>query len=147
MAQLSEHFSDQELGVAGAEQAIIDNAIFLCQKVLEPVRAKFGVVRVHSAYRDPAHNAKVGGKTVSFHLFTDGRAAADVSTPGAPLPELFDWLRLESGLQFDKVILETNEQDEPACVHIQIDRLNPPRRLAYTGRTGAATNYTRQDVK
>jgi len=147
MAQLTEHFSDQELDVAGAEQRLIDNAVFLCQNVLEPVREKFGVVRVNSAYRDPTHNAKVGGKTVSYHLFEDGRAVADTVAPAVPLPELFGWLRLESGLRFDKVLSESNAQDEPACVHIQIDRLKPPRRVAYTGGTGAATNYTKQEVK
>jgi len=33
------------------------------------------------------------------------------------------------------VILETNAKNVPACVHIQIDRLNPPRRQAFIGHT------------
>ena len=65
--------------------------------------------------------------------------------------EVFDWIRLESGLQFDKVILESHppppEGDgKPAAVHIQVDTLQAPRRLAYTGSTGAGTVYTPQTV-
>jgi hypothetical protein len=60
---------------------------------------------------------------------------------------LFDWLRLESKLPFDKVIFEKNKAEVPACVHIQIDRLNPPRRQAFIGHTGAATVYTPVEVK
>ena len=54
---------------------------------------------------------------------------------------MFDWLRLESGLPFDKVILERNAQGFSATVHIQVDRLNAPRRQAFTGSTGDATDY------
>ncbi len=137
MAQLTEHFEDHELGVEGCDQRHLDNATLLCEQVLEPIRAKFGPVHVRDGYRDPGHNAAVGGKTASFHLFTDGHAAADIDAlPAVTIPALFDWLRLESGLPFDKVILETNAKDVPACVHIQIDRLNPPRRQAFIGHTG-----------
>jgi hypothetical protein len=146
MPQLTEHFADNELGVQGAEQRLIDNATFLCKEVLEPIHAQFGTVSVHDGYRDPGHNARVGGKTASFHLFAEGRAAADVNSV-CTLTMLFDWLRLASHLPFDKVILETNAANVPACVHIQIDRLNPPRRQAYIGHTGAATKYTPAEVR
>lgn len=120
-----------------ASKRHLDNAKFLCEQVLEPIRAKFGPVHVHDGFRDPGHNAAVGGKTESFHLFTDGHAAADIDAlPAVTIPALFDWLRLESGLKFDKVILEANARNVPACVHIQIDRLNPPRRQAFIGHTG-----------
>lgn len=135
--QLTQHFSQAELGVAATEQRLIDNATFLCQEVLEHVRAMFGPVRVHDGYRDPGHNARVGGKTASFHLSTDGHAAADIDAQGCSITRLFDWLRLESGLHFNKVILETNAQNVPACVHIQIDRFNRPRRQAFIGHTGS----------
>lgn len=144
MAQLTAHSEDHELGVAGCDTRHLDNAKFLCEQVLEPIRAKFGPVHVHDGYRDPGHNAAVDGKTQSFHLFIDGHAAADVDAlPAVSIPALLDWLRLESGLAFDKVILETNSRDVPACVHIQIDRLNPPRRQAFIGHTGTATSLRR----
>ena len=149
--QLSDHFSDAELGVAGPDtldqRRLVLNAGYLCRELLEPIRDKFGPVRVHDGYRDPGHNAAVGGKTASFHLFNDGAAAADIDAPGATTTELFDWLRLKSGLPFDKVILETNAAGVPVCVHIQINRLRSPRRQAFIGHTGAATHYEQVEVR
>src|ERR1035438_2441057 len=142
MTQLTEHFSDEELGVVGAEDRLIQNATFLCEKVLEPIHDKWGTVRVHDGYRDPGHNARVGGKATSFHMFVDGRAAADIDCPATGVKVLFDWLRLASGELFDKVIMELNKNKQPVTVHVQIDRLNPPRREAYTGHTGAALGFT-----
>jgi hypothetical protein len=145
--QLTSHFSDTELGVAGCEDRIVSNARFLCTEVLEPLRDKFGPIEVHDGYRPPAHNEQVGGKPNSFHLFEGGHAAADVGSAEASYQELFDWLRLDSGLPFDKVILETGPTGAPACVHIQIDAEEAPRRLAYTGQTGAGTVYVKVEVR
>lgn len=145
--QLTEHFADTELGVAGCDAGLIVNAQFLCSQLLEPIRARFGEVRVHDAYRDAGHNERVGGKAESYHLFEDGRAAADIHAVGCTLQMLFDWIRLDSRLPFDKVILEKNSQGKPACVHLQTDLKNPPRREAYIGSTGAATDYVRVEVK
>jgi hypothetical protein len=145
---LSSHFSETELGVLGVEQRLVDNAAFLCTTLLEPIRAFYArPVWIHDGYRDPGHNSRVGGKPTSFHLFSDGRAAADFSVPGISIKDTFDWIRLHSGLKFDKVILESNANGLPATVHIQIDRLNPPRRQAFTGSTGAGTVYTSVEVR
>lgn len=144
--QLSPHISDKEMGVIGCEQRIIDNAEFLCITILEPIRAHFGrPLNIHDAYRDPAHNARVGGKVASFHLFDGGHAAADFDCGGDTKPtyrQVFDWIRLESKLPYDKVILEHNDAGEDRVVHIQIDRNHPPRREAYVGGTGNSTQYT-----
>lgn len=40
----------------------------LCQQYLEPMRKKFGPCSVHSGYRTPAWNARVGGERGSFHV-------------------------------------------------------------------------------
>jgi hypothetical protein len=121
---LTDHFTDAELGVAGCDEQLVENARFLCTAILEPIRAKFGPVRVHDGYRDPGHNRRVGGKQTSYHLFEWGRAAADIDAVHASVMDLFDWIRLESKLPFDKVIMESNAQGVPATVHIQVDRLN-----------------------
>ena len=144
--KLTENFLDTELGVAGCDIRLIGNATFLCVKLLEPIRAHFGKpVRVHDGYRDPAHNDRVGGKPGSWHLFEAGHAAADISVQDVPLQEAFDWIRLESGLPFDKVILESSG-GQPATIHLQIDCLVAPRRLAYTGGTGASFTYNPVEV-
>src|SRR3569833_1171755 len=95
---LTDHFKDTELGVANCDPRLLSNAQFLCQKVLEPLRAKIGPILVHDGYRDPGHNVRVGGKPTSFHLFDDGIAAADISSATVANKTIFDWLRLESHL-------------------------------------------------
>lgn len=144
--QLTEHFTDVEMGVENADQRLIENATFLCQTILEPIRAQFGPVRVHDGYRSPSHNAAVGGKATSWHQFNGNQSAADFDCLPHDYQTVFDWLRLWSGLPFDKVILEHNSAGAPAAIHIQVDTLAPPRRLAYTGSTGAGTVYTPQTV-
>lgn len=144
---LTDHFMQSELGVIGCEDRIVQNAQFICESVLEPIRAHFdSPVRVHDGYRDPAHNARVGGKPASFHLYQDGHCAADIDVLGHGLKEAFDWIRLQSGLGFDKCILEANSSGVPACIHIQVDRLNQPRRQAFVGGIGDSQNYTEVSV-
>lgn len=146
MQNLTEHFTDEELGVADCEQRLVNNASFLCQQLLEPIRNRWNhPVRVHDGYRDPGHNARVGGKQTSFHLFDNGKAAVDFDVVGVDLRETFDWIRLQSGLPFDKVILEFSG-GHPACVHLQVDSQNKPRRQAFTGETGDGKNYVQVQV-
>jgi zinc D-Ala-D-Ala carboxypeptidase len=140
--KLSEHFTAEELGVARASIDAVENARALCEQVLECVRARFGnPVVVHCGMRSAQHNKAVGGKAQSWHLFEGGRAAADFHVAGEDTRRVFDWMRLESDLPFDKVILESAADGTPACIHVQMDRVAEPRRLAYTGRTGAGTMY------
>jgi hypothetical protein len=60
---LSPHFTDDELNVTGENPRLLTSAQFLCVTLLEPIRTKFGAVRIHDGYRSPDHNAAVGGKT------------------------------------------------------------------------------------
>ena len=151
MAQLTDHFSDTEKGLqvlATADPRIVANAVFILQ-MLETVRAHYGTaVVVHDSYRPPAHNKAVGGKATSYHLFTGTQGAIDFHVVGKSFPTVFDWIRLQSGLQFDKVIMESDPKtDQPDCIHIQADRNIKPRRQAYIGHSGAATSYLRVGVK
>lgn len=149
--QLSPHFSAAELGVIGADQRVIENAVYLCIHILEPIRSHFGrPINIHDGYRNPEHNKAVGGKMASFHLYQGGQAAADFDVGGDTLPtyrQVFDWIRLQSHLPFDKVILEVNSVGEDAAVHIQIDRNSEPRREAFVGSTGAGIQYTLVQTK
>ena len=147
---LTEHFSERELGVEAASERERENARWLCEQVLEYVRERFGrAVVVHCGRRSKEHNRAVGGKTTSWHLYEGARAAADVHVEGVPLVEVFEWMHRESGLNFDKVILEFGKSGESRgrvarCIHVQAERgTKVPRRLAYVGETGACVKYTR----
>jgi hypothetical protein len=122
---LSEHFTWAELNVADAEERIQQNAEFLAQTILEPMRAQWGPLRITSGYRAPEHNSAVGGEPGSWHLYAGGQAAADVAHAGVAAwsaDMLFDWLRLQSGLPFDKVILEVDADGKPEIVRVQVAR-------------------------
>lgn len=148
MIQLTTNFSQAELGLVGCSQRLIDNGVYLCKLLLEPIRLQFAAsVIVHDGYRDPHHNVRVGGKPTSFHLFNGGKSAADFDVIGHSYQEVFDWIRLSSNLLFDKVILESNSSNTPAALHIQIDVNNIPRRQAFTGSTGDGTTYIQVEVR
>jgi putative chitinase len=145
--QITEHFSSDELNVDWQESRLLMNAHYLCVNILEPIRSQFGPMRIHDGYRNPEHNAAVGGKPTSWHQFDGTQSAADFDCTNAGFQQVFDWVRLESGLLFDKVILEHNAAGQPRCIHVQVDSSAIPRRQAYIGNTGAGTVYTPVEVK
>lgn len=148
MLHLSLNFTQKEFGVIGCDQRILDNATFLCMSILEPIRQHYKLpINVHDGYRDPAHNSRVGGKPNSYHLFSGGKSAVDFGIIGRTYREVFDWIRLQSSLPFDKIILETTESSVPAAIHIQVDRNNPPEREAFVGYTGDSHFYTLVEVR
>jgi hypothetical protein len=87
----------------------------------------------------------VGGVPDSYHLFQDDKAACDFIVENTKLQEVFDWVRLESKLPFDKVILEYDEKaGVPEVIHIQTQ--SEPRRLAYRGETYGTGTYIQVEV-
>ena len=147
MAQLSEHFSEAELRVEHAEERVRENARFLCEKLLEPIREHFGQrLYITSGYRSPAKNAAIGGVATSEHLYVGGKAAADFFVNATPLRAVFDWIRLKSKLPFDQVILEHDQSGTPACIHIASNSANGARRLAGIRGTGTARDYKAVEV-
>ena len=87
--RLSEHFTLREFTDSGtARQHNIDNTPqpihierlrALCQQSLEPLRRRFGAIRVTSGYRCQRLNALVGGAPTSQHTMGE---AADIHTAG-----------------------------------------------------------------
>jgi hypothetical protein len=135
LKMLTEHFSAEELKLPLNDAAIEAAATELCTKLLEPIRAQFAAALIIlSAYRNWEHNLAVGGEPTSYHLYDDGKAAADFIVSGIDVQRVFDWIRLLSGLPFDQVILEYRN-GVPDIVHIQLKQDTPPRRMALVGQT------------
>lgn len=116
-----------------------------CEQILEPLRTHVArPVLITSGYR----SAEFGGTPGSYHFATSTRCAADIQVRGLPLAEVFQWLCQDSGLMFDKVILERGKSpgtDADDCIHIQY-RSDRPRRLAFLGPTHGAGRYTSVSV-
>jgi hypothetical protein len=141
--QLSPNFADTDLGVAGCSPQIIANAVQLCTLLLEPIRVKFGPVNVHDGYRTPEHNQRVGGAADSQHLYLGLNGAADFDSMPFMYRVIFDWIRLQSGLPFDQVILERNSAGLFRCIHISYNgALTTQRRMALEGMTNGQSGYT-----
>lgn len=146
---LSSHFSFLELNLQAAPEEVVDNYLYLLTEVMEPVRERFGMLVVTSGWRPPLKNAAVGGKDDSYHLGQMGCAAIDFKPwKRERLLVIWDWLRLDSQLMFDKIILERDKNDAqtPLIIHVQLDKNNPPRREAYEGFTGAGSSYLAVNV-
>ena len=128
---LSPHFSLAECTAsAKAKQLGIDNTpnaeqlsnmVYLCHRVLEPLRSYFKKpVVVNSMFRSVATNRAVGGSSTSQHCKGE---AVDCEIVGIPNNVIADWV--SEHLLFDQVILEFYKPSEginSGWVHISVRR-------------------------
>ncbi len=104
--QLTEHFNIDEFacndGTPVPEEYWLQ-VRYLCRTFLEPMREKFGRCVVHSGFRTPEWNRRVGGASSSFHIYTMRRAregvAADVEFERGSVA---DWHREAKRLRDEK---------------------------------------------
>lgn len=122
--QLSQHFSLRELIASGTaikhgidntpEAEHVERLRTLCQTVLEPLRRRFGVIRITSGYRCAALNAKVGGAKNSQHLRGE---AADIHVAGRQQGEkMFAYIR--DNLDFDQLLFERRARTGTVWLHV-----------------------------
>ena len=133
--KLTEHFTLEEMTASPTAKKLglpntptaehIENMRYCCEKILEPVRAKFGPVQVNSSYRAPAVNKAVGGSKTSQHV--NGQAI-DFEVPGLDNKKVADWVA--DNLEFDQVILEfyTAGDKNSGWVHASIKKEGGNRR-------------------
>jgi len=122
--QLSRHFSLREMTASGtAIKYNIDNTPgvedvermkALCRNILEPLRSRFGVIRVTSGYRSKALNEKVGGNPASQHL--RGEAADIHVSSGEVARKMFGYVR--DNLDFDQLLYERRKSDGACWLHV-----------------------------
>ena len=128
MSDVSKHFSWAELTRTGSTELQQINRqeaeqyraalTALATTILEPIRAKFGPLKVNSAFRGASVNAKVGGSKTSQHLKGE---AADIVAPSVSVEELHRWIVTESGLPYGQCILEKTAPARPySWVHVSL---------------------------
>ena len=100
--RLSPHFTVEEFDCHDGSKVMkrdYNGLEFLCRTYLEPMRKKYGRVTVNSGYRTKAYNARIGGASKSYHVYTihDGNdQAADITCArGNPTQwaSTLNWLR------------------------------------------------------
>ena len=151
MTKLTEHFALEEMTVSPTAKRLgipntptaehIENMRYCCEKILEPVRSKFGPVTINSSYRAPLVNKAVGGSKTSQHV--NGQAI-DFEVKGVSNKVVADWVA--DNLEFDQVILEfyTAGDKNSGWVHASIKKGggNRKQRLIATKSKAGGTKYT-----
>ncbi len=128
MSNVSPHFTWDELTRTGQTALQAANRTeaeqyraqltALATTLLEPIRAKFGAVKINSAFRGPSVNAAVGGSKTSQHMRGE---AADIVAPAVSVEELHRWICADSGLAFGQCILEKSSPSKPfSWVHVSL---------------------------
>ena len=141
--QLSPNFARHEFehdGCIMPDESVVEAYRRLCTDVLEPLRARFEEsYHITSGYRSPEINARIGGAPSSQHIATADHSASDgyFESHRKDMRTPFDWLRMESGLAFDQLILEHGKYGD--VLHISWTRT--PRRMALEGATFNQTAY------
>ena len=125
--QLSKHLSLAEVtrsdsakrnGISNEPTAEhLENLKTLCEKVLEPIRLKYGSINISSGYRGKMLNHFIGGSVSSDHCV--GRAAdidMDDSGTGVTNTEIFNYIK--DNLDYDQLIWEFGTKEKPDWVHV-----------------------------
>jgi len=112
----------------------IRNLKLLVQKVLQPVRDKFGVINVTSGFRSPGVNSAVGGSATSDHVH--GRAA-DIQCED--MAAVFKYIR--KNLPFKQLIWEFGTDAQPKWIHVAYDANNNKGEVLKAIKKGGKTKY------
>lgn len=110
--QLSEHFSLREFTSSATADKYhinnmpnaqaLENLRLLCREVLEPLRRRFGPIRINSGYRCERLNSLLHGVGNSQHLFGE---AADIRLPNEQMGQAyFDFILMHC--PFDQLLFE-----------------------------------------
>ena len=114
----------------------LENIKALCEKVLEPIRVKFGPINISSGYRSKALNHYIGGALKSQHC--EGKAA-DIDQDGmsgATNTEIFNWIK--DNVDFDQLI---NEFDY-SWVHVSYNAGKNRKQVLDALKSNGRTVYT-----
>ena len=98
----------------------IENLKALAENIFQPIRDHFKKpIRISSGYRSKELNAKVGGSATSQH--SKGQAI-DLDNDGTDITnrQIFDFVK--DNLNFDQLVYEFGDDDNPNWVHISYNR-------------------------
>lgn len=98
------------------------------EKVFQPVRDHFGKpIKVTSMYRSAAVNRAVGGSATSQHR--TGEAIDMQGLQGLTNAEIFYYIK--NHLDFDQLIWEYGNQQQPAWVHVSYTAKRKNRKMVF----------------
>jgi zinc D-Ala-D-Ala carboxypeptidase len=124
VGKLSQNFTTDELSVTSTGlyntpgELELEKLLYLANYILQPIRSRFGKIKINSAYRSKAVNEhpRVKGSPNSQHLKGE---AADIEPLESKLEDVFEWAR--KNLVYGQIILEHKGNDH--WVHISLPRI------------------------
>jgi hypothetical protein len=118
----------------------LENLKVLCEKVLEPIRMKFGPINISSGYRSKALNHYIGGSLKSQHCEAKAADIDQDGMGGASNTEIFNYIK--DSLDFDQLIWEFGDNNKPDWVHVSYNagknRKQVLKALKVNGKTAYA---------
>ena len=122
LAEVTKSITAKRLGIDNTpDEWVTENLRKVAEHIFQPVREHFGrPIYVSSGYRAPDLNVAIGGSKRSQHvegraLDLDGDVYGHVSNSS-----IFNYIR--ENLQFDQLIWEFGDQDNPDWVHVSYVR-------------------------
>jgi len=106
------------------------------EKIFEPLREILGAIRVSSFYRSPDLNRAIGGSKTSQHCKGEAIDMEGVNTTNAKLFQ--EACKLPD---FDQIIWEFGNKQEPAWVHISYSKTNNRKQILRATKIGNRTAY------
>ena len=119
----------------------LQNMQLLAEKVFEPIREHFGVpISINSFFRSQKLNKAIGGASGSQH--TQGRAIdIDDTLGGVSNKQMFEYIK--NHLDFDQLIWEFGDNNNPAWVHVSyVSEIENRRRVLKASKKNGKTIYT-----
>ena len=113
----------------------------IAEKVFEPLREWVGgPIKINSFYRSPELNKAIGGSTKSQHC--KGQAMdIDDTLDKVTNAEMFNWIK--ENLDFDQMIWEFGDDDNPNWVHISyVSEEKNRNRCLRAFKSGGKTVYS-----
>lgn len=132
--RLGRHFSLAELDPHGEADATIVAALTrLALDVLDPIRERWGPMRVTSGYRSPQRNARTAGSSpTSQHVRGE---AADLVPVEADVRDVWAWVA-SSGLPWGQLILEERTRPDGSVGRwVHVSTATPTLRAQVLRRT------------
>lgn len=117
----------------------LKNLITLCEKVLEPIRMKFGPINISSGYRSKILNHYIGGSLNSQHCEAK---ACDIDMDGMGGPsntEIFNYIK--DSLEFDQLIWEFGDNNKPDWVHVSYNEGKNRKQMLKALKVNGKTVY------
>lgn len=113
------------------DQDVWDNMEYLARTVLQPVRDRFGPIRVTSGYRSAALNRAIPGSSKTSHHCSGAAADIEPVSAGVPLRDIFAFIA--ENLPFTELIAENLPN---GWVHVAIVRGREDERAVKFKRVG-----------